>query len=308
MPPMSLPRILYVPGVRAKPPPEIHRLLLWRCLLEGIRRADPVVAGEMAAAPESLHMVPWGSLMYDGWRDPAADEPAIGALLADPAPGPDSIHEVFGWRHRVRFLAHRLGDRLPFLINWLASDGTRLNLDDSRRYFADADGIGGRIRALLRKELVEAWEADDRVLLMAHSFGSVIAWDTLWTLRQEAGPIDLFLTLGSPLGTRFVRRRLLGADRAGADSYPLGIRHWRNLAAIGGLPALGHRFAEDFAPMLVSGLVESITDRTDLVNPFRGPEGLNVHRCYGYFVNPATGAVIADWWRAASVRAGDQGS
>lgn len=283
-------------------------MLLWRCLLEGIRRADPVVAGEMAAAPECLHMVPWGNLMYDGWRDPAADEPAIEALLADPAPGPDSIHEVFGWRHRARFLAHRLGDRLPLLINWLASEGTRLNLDDSRRYFADADGIGGRIRALLRKELVEAWQAGDRVLLMAHSFGSVIAWDTLWTLRQEAGPVDLFLTLGSPLGTRFVRRRLLGADRAGVDGYPLGIRHWRNLAAIGGLPALGHRFAEDFAPMRVSGLVESITDRTDLVNPFRGPEGLNVHRCYGYFVNPATGAVIADWWRATSVHVDHQGS
>jgi hypothetical protein len=34
------------------------------------------------------------------------------------------------------------------------------------------------------------------------------------------------------------------------------------------------------------------------VNPFRGQEGLNAHKCYGYFVNAATGAAIADWWRA----------
>lgn len=304
--PMSLPRILYVPGVRAKPPPDIHRVLFWRCLLEGIRRADPAAAEAMASAPDCLRMVPWTRLMYDSWRDPAIDEPAIAALLADPGPQQSSIHEVFGWRWRAEFLAHRLADRLPFLIDWLASGGTRLNLEDSRRYFANADGIGDRIRELLRQELLAAWEAGESVLLMAHSFGSVIAWDTLWTLRETAGPIDLFLTLGSPLGTRFVRRRLKGADRAGAERYPRGIRQWQNLAAIGGLPALGHRFADDFSEMRDLGLVGSITDRTDLINPFRGPDGLNVHRCYGYFVNAHTGAAVAAWWRAAAARAGSQ--
>jgi hypothetical protein len=49
--------------------------------------------------------------------------------------------------------------------------------------------------------------------------------------------------------------------------------------------------------MLRLGLVAEITDQIDLVNPFRGQEGLNVHKCYGYFVNAVTGAAIADWWR-----------
>ena len=103
--------------------------------------------------------------------------------------------------------------------------------------------------------------------------------------------------MGSPLGTRYIRRQLMGATATGAARYPRGIRRWRNLSAIGGLTALGHRFAEDFAEMRRLGLVEEITDRTDLVNPFRGAEGLNVHRCYGYFVNAATGEAIARWWR-----------
>ncbi|MEZ5564792.1 MAG: hypothetical protein R3F24_04420 [Gammaproteobacteria bacterium] len=296
---MSLRRILYVPGVRAKPPPEIHRVLLWRCVLEGIRRADPMVAKEMAAAPDCLHMVLWGHLMYQSWRDSALDEPGIAALFADDQPSTESIREIFGWRRRAEFLAHRLGDRIPRLINLLAGDNTRLNIADSQRYFANVDGIGDRIRGLLRAELRRAWQSGDHVLLMAHSFGSVIAWDTLWTLREEAGPVDLFLTLGSPLGTRFVRQRLLGASGTGVDRYPRGIREWRNLAAIGGLPALGHRFADDFAEMRELGLVDSITDRTDLINPFRGPEGLNVHKCYAYFVNALTGAAIAAWWRSA---------
>ncbi len=296
-----MPRILYVPGVRAKPPPEIHRELFRRCLLEGIRRADAAVAEEMAAMPDCLRMVLWGHLLYDSWRDPAVDEPGIAAMLAETHPTKSSIQEIFGWRRRAEFLAHRLGDRLPFLINMLASDNTRLNLADSRRYFANADGIGDRIRELLQVQLRQAWQAGERILLMAHSFGSVIAWDTLWTLRHEAGPVDLFLTLGSPLGTRFVRQRLLGASHVGADRYPRGIRQWQNLAAIGGLPALGHRFADDFAGMRALGLVDSITDRTDLINPFQGVDGLNVHKCYAYFVNAATGAAIASWWRTASV-------
>ena len=194
---------------------------------------------------------------------------------------------------------HRLADRVPLLIDWLADADTRSNIDDSVRYFENRDGIADRIRALLAAELQSAWAAGDRVLLMAHSLGSVIAWDTLWQLSHVASPgradagIDLFLTLGSPLGTRFVRRRLLGAKASGARRYPQGIHRWRNLAGLGDLTALGHRFADDYAEMRRLGLVEEISDQTDLVNPFRGQEGLNVHKCYGYFVSAVTGAAIA---------------
>jgi hypothetical protein len=45
------------------------------------------------------------------------------------------------------------------------------------------------------------------------------------------------------------------------------------------------------------GLVESIIDETDLQTYFRGPEGLNVHKCYGYMANQRTGAILAAWFR-----------
>jgi len=299
--PASLPgvrRILYVPGIRAKPPPDAHRTLVRRCLIEGVRRADPRVAGDLAAAADCLRLVLWGHEFYPDYRDPDADAAAIEALVADEHPARRSIREVRAVRGRLRYLTHRLGDRFPGLIGLLAGEATRANLADSARYFANADGVADRIRGLLRDELARCWQAGDRVLLMAHSFGSVIAWDTLWELRGQAGPVELFLTLGSPLGTRYIRRQLKGAGLPGAAAYPRGIQRWENLAATGGLTALGHRFAKDFAGMRELGLVGSITDRTDLINPFRGPDGLNVHRCYGYFVNACTGAAIARWWRS----------
>jgi hypothetical protein len=297
-------RILYVPGIRAKPSPDRHREVLRKCVLEGVRRADAPAAEAIAALPECLRLVPWGHLFYPEYRDPGLDAAGIDGLLADPRPGRATIGELFGARRQAARFLHHLGDRVPLLIEWLADPDTRINISDSLRYFDNHAGVADRIRALLAAELRSAWAAGDRVLLMAHSLGSVIAWDTLWELGHAArtepadAGVDLFLTLGSPLGTRFVRRRLLGADATGAGRYPRGIRRWRNLAALGDRTALGHRFADDYAEMLQLGLVAEITDRTDLVNPFRGQEGLNPHKCYGYFVNAITGAAIADWWRA----------
>lgn len=300
-------RILYVPGIRAKPSPDLHRVVLRKCVLEGVRRADPLTAESLSATPDCLRLVPWGHLFYPDYRDLGLDAAGMDGLLADRSPARATVSEIFALKRRFAYLLHRLGDRIPLLIDWLADADTRINIDDSLRYFENRDGIADRIRALLGAELQSAWAAGDRVLLMAHSLGSVIAWDTLWKLSHSTQPghsgagVDLFLTLGSPLGTRFIRRRLLGAQASGARRYPQGIHRWRNLAALGDLTALGHRFADDYAEMLRLGLVAEITDQINLVNPFRGQEGLNVHKCYGYFVNAVTGAAIADWWREGSL-------
>ena len=40
------------------------------------------------------------------------------------------------------------------------------------------------MRAVLRSTLEAAWRDGDRVLLIGHSLGSVIAYDTLWELTH----------------------------------------------------------------------------------------------------------------------------
>ena len=297
--------LIYVPGIRAKPPPDVHRALLKDCLLTGVRRADSTVAAELEQAPTWLRLVPWGELFYPVYRDPELDRAAIAALLSSEA---GELPELRHWRYRLRYGSHLLGDRYPRLIDLVAGDSTRFNIAETERYFANHEGEGARIRALVAAALEAAWAAGDRVLLMGHSLGTVIAYETLWELCRRpggtGGTVELFLTLGSPLGTRFIRSRLIGRDRQGPDRYPTNIREWRNLAARGGLTALGRRMAVDFQEMQQLKLVERITDRVDLVNPFRGPDGLNVHKCYGYFVNPATGEAIARWWRGLPASSG----
>jgi pimeloyl-ACP methyl ester carboxylesterase len=140
------------------------------------------------------------------------------------------------------------------------------------------------------------------VLLIGHSLGSVIAWDVLWQLSHDKPApcrVDLFLTIGSPLGTRYVQRRLMGSREKGRRRYPVNIRRWINVTSVGDLMAVDPKLRSDFDEMIRLGLIEEIRDHPGPVyNFYRSDEGLNVHRSYGYLVNPVVGGIIAEWWRA----------
>ncbi|HHQ14998.1 MAG TPA: hypothetical protein ENK16_08200 [Chromatiales bacterium] len=293
--------IIYVPGIRPKPPADIHRANLWRCLLEGVRRVDDTTAGSLARHEDRFRLVPWPHVFYSHARDPAPDEPGLERLLALPGPEPEDISEAEHWHKRFAQLVYLLADRFPFLIDHVATPDLKETLQDSLRYLRNEQRIADRVRDMVRDAVTKAWEDGQRILLIGHSFGSVIAFDVLWQLSREQRAtfrLDTFLTLGSPLGMKFVRHRLLGARAHGLERYPDNIRRWVNLAAIGDLTALERRFARDYRPMLRHGLVECITDNLQLKNYFRGPNGLNVHKCYGYMINPETASVVARWWRS----------
>src|SRR5690606_3623176 len=151
---------------------------------------------------------------------------------------------------------HLVGDALPFFGRLVARPQLRLTMREVLRYFNDEDGIASEIRSLLKTVLREAWRADESVLLIGHSLGSVIAYDALWELsRAERDPrrVDLLITLGSPLATRFIRRSLRGADRHGEERFPANVSRWINFAAKGEKIAL-HPMKPFFAPMQALGL------------------------------------------------------
>jgi len=295
----SRPTIIYVPGMKPKPPAPDHRAALFRCLVAGIRRTDPAVADELAACPDCFRLVAWPHLFYDEPRDIAPDLPAIDRLLGLDGPEERDIEEAGHWHKRFGRLVYLLCDAFPVLIDWVANDAMKATLTDSQRYFSNEGGIAVEIRALLEKVLREAWGNDEQILLVAHSLGSVIAFDTLWEIGRHgdaAAKLD-FVTVGSPLGLNFARHRLLGAHEHGVKKYPHNIRRWWNLSAIGEMTALDRRFANDYREMVKLGLVEFIDDRNGLYNYFRGPDGLNVHKCYGYLNNRDVGVLVAGWWR-----------
>jgi hypothetical protein len=228
------------------------------------------------------------------------DEPGIERLLALPGPEERDVREAGSWRRRAQRALYLLSDAFPPLFDLVGDPTMRATLADTRRYFDNVDGVAVTVRHLVADALLDAWRNHRRVLLVGHSLGSVIAYDVLWELSHrfaEPGRVDLFLTLGSPLGLSFVQDRLLGAREEGRRRYPSNIRRWLNLAAVGEMTALDRPLAGTWGAMVDLGLLEGISDRMDLQTYFRGAEGLNVHRCYGYMANPVVGAAIAGWWR-----------
>lgn len=296
-------RIIFVPGMKPKPPPDIHRRELWRVLLAGIERVDNDLAQTLRRQPEIFDLVSWTYDFYSTYRDIALDLPGIGRALEIRDPAPGDIDEIESLNRRVQRWLHIVGDAFPFLIRWLAKPDVRLTMGEARRYLNDRNGVATKIRARLAAALQDAWAREQSVMLIGHSLGSVIAYDTLWHLTHEQGQshsVDTFITLGSPLATRFIRNHLLGAAQQGPARYPHNIKRWKNFSARGDMTAIHTGLKPTFGEMLDLGLLEAFEDHAGFYNFFRGDTGLNVHKSYGYLLSPVVVATLVDWLKSAT--------
>lgn len=74
-------------------------------------------------------------------------------------------------------------------------------------------------------------------VVIAHSLGSVVAYEALWAHPEPT--VELLVTLGSPLGLPgAIFNRLEPAPVAGRGHRPPGVRRWVNIADPGDLVAL----------------------------------------------------------------------
>lgn len=295
---MATRHIIFIPGINPKPPADEHRALLWRTLLEGVRRADVAAANNLQAHYAQFHLVSWNQLFYHEQKDISKDMPWVEALLGKPEATAQDIRDANAIKIKINRAALRVVDQRPFLLQLLPERSRKMALD-LERYFNNTDQVASSIRDLLKQTLQPILEKNEPVLIIGHSMGSIIAYDTLWEMSQQqalSGKVD-FMTLGSPLGMHYIQHRLLGWQSAGSGKYPSNIRKWINVAAEGDLAALNGNFSRSFKAMLDLRLLKSIEDHNHGVyNFFRNEDGLNSHRSSGYLVNPVVGRLIADWW------------
>ena len=297
---MTSPLILYIPGLLPKPEPGVHKIALRRCLIEGLRRADPEVATALADSEHSFDVVGWTYDFYREHRDFSLDAPSVDRLIEQQDATEQDIVEACTPGKRFMRWVYRVGDLLPFLIPHTASERVELHIRDLRRYVKNRNGIGDHTREMLKMPLRAAWESQRPVLLIAHSMGSVIAYDALWEMSHDGRDdfrLELLLTMGSPLGQNYLQRRILGHDRSGADRFPVNVKRWVNLAAVGDMTAIDPVLRNDFGEMIELGLVDEIED-IEIFNYFRQDGELNEHAEYGYLVNKVTADIVAGWWRA----------
>lgn len=291
-----------MPGKNPKPPAAQHRQQLFRSLLEGVRRIEPEIAADIESA-DSFTLIAWNHTFYG--KDTAIKSlmPWIDLLLQQHTYPDADLRQARRIKYRLARFLYQLGDRLHWIIPFLPDKRIKASIQDTSRYFSNKDDIACRVREFQKAALREASANQDKVLLIGHSMGSIIAYDALWELchlENYQHCVDTLLTIGSPLGMNYVQNFLRGHKEKKSRSYPGNIRHWVNIASRGDLVALDPSLEDDFNDMITAQLISSITDHHQGVfNHYRDSKGLNVHKSYGYLVNPVVARTIANWWRSA---------
>ncbi|MGW9046932.1 serine peptidase [Streptomyces lydicus] len=102
-----------------------------------------------------------------------------------------------------------------------------------------------QVRAAARSAVAESIRRARPRVVLAHSLGSVAAYEALHAHPELT--VDCFVTLGSPLGLPGgIFDHLMPTPIADRGARPAGVRYWVNLADTGDLVAIPHRLGDRF--------------------------------------------------------------
>ena len=175
---------------------------------------------------------------------------------------------------------------------------------DLCEYWNPDASFGSELRWSFSEALRRALNAQDEILVVAHSLGTMIAWDTFWKFSY-AGEyrhlrdryVALWITLGSPLGDSTVKAQLKGAQATGPRRFPTNITRWENVAAVDDYISHDEELANDYHEMLDSGgALERLQDHRIYNLAIRHGRS-NPHSSVGYLIHPIVSRLISGWLR-----------
>jgi hypothetical protein len=214
----------------------------------------------------------------------------FGIRLYDQLPGKSALPEFF--MDVGAAVAGAVGMRMP-MIGRLAKDFAA---------YLDDQAFAEEARRRLREKICQMMDRGDKIMLITHGTGSVIAYDVLWELSNDTATypeygeykVDQWLTLGSPLGDSIVQKRLLGAGERDDNRFPSNVISWHNLAAEDDYSCHDNTLADDFKKMMVQKRVSAVHDYRIFNLAVRYGKS-NPHSSVGYYIHPRLTKIIADW-------------
>ncbi|MFF3536401.1 serine peptidase [Streptomyces sp. NPDC002466] len=142
-----------------------------------------------------------------------------------------------------------------------------------------------QVRAAARSTVAESIRRVRPRVVLAHSLGSVVAYEALHA-HPELN-VECFVTLGSPLGLPGgIFDHLVPAPIADRGARPAGVRYWVNLADTGDLVAIPRRLGDRFP---VDQHADTPIGRIDF------------HTFGAYLSSPLTAAAIAPFARNLTI-------
>ncbi|RDH87732.1 MAG: hypothetical protein DIZ78_04065 [endosymbiont of Escarpia spicata] len=260
--------IISIHGLANKPPEETLAEWWEQAMLEGLQKNAGITLDSL-----NFHSVYWADTMY-----------------ATPDQDPDAYHKAEdgtlkryddGWLDIVRAKASSINGKIwdsakeLFGIDKIADKVLEKKLQDLHKYYTDSE-----LREELRKRLktVILDNRGDRIMLVAHSMGTIIAYDVLRQLGKEDPniKIDHFVTIGSPLGLPHVKYKI--SEESPLVRTPSIVKKWTNLADRRDPVAIDTHLADDY-----DSNEDGVKVRDDLV--INGWGKIH-HKSYGYLRTP----------------------
>jgi hypothetical protein len=296
--------IVGIHGLANKPKRTTEATWWETAIKEGLRKNCNIHIPDVA-----YHMVYWADLLYStplhddtGFNfDPLYNDESY----IEAAPGALRKHDPRMWDKVKAGVLGAMGTAMDAVggnatlaqLSDLAFAKTLKTLRDLAFYYDPHRTIRGRdghrrqARLVLMAELKNVLRPlkGQRMMLIAHSMGTIIAYDVLRDLGQEEPDFAVaqLVTIGSPLGLPYVKERVQ-QERAARPGAPVRTptivtERWVNYADRGDPVATDVHLADDYQANHRGIRVED-----DLVhNDYVGLNGKpNPHKAYGYFRTP----------------------
>ena len=313
--------IIGLHGLSNKPPEDRLKEWWWKSITDGVhfhreREGAPTANERQTILPEAnFTIIYWASLMYPHAKDIYSSNDNYVKIDEKP-PGrkpkwSDGVRRWFretsvgvwdGFRRRLpgnsyqRLVNRFLKEKFQDLHAYWAKKITRKfkyweddEWHEERREITD-DQLRDDFKDALLKNINSEEEVD--VLVIAHSMGTIIAYDTITGGQLSAldqNPVAL-ITIGSPLGLPTVRDHL---NKPPGEKRPTflatRLKAWFNFADPGDLIAAVPHLAPHFKdPQGTKRIKDSLVQ-----NDFRDRDGnINSHKSFGYLRCPEVAAVV----------------
>ena len=183
--------------------------------------ADCLFRGVGMGATEPAGLSPFGQRLFVSW---VAELRASEQLAASVSEGGLTLP----LRESANWLTEHCGSYAQRIVTAC--------VDELATYF---DPVHGDRREAVRARVADVIRRERPTVLLAHSLGSVVAYEALCADRNLA--VELFVTLGSPLAVRHVVFDRLSPMPAGRGIRPPGAGQWVNIADRGDPVAVPRR-------------------------------------------------------------------
>jgi len=293
--------IMGIHGLGNKPPSRILKTWWNKAISEGLRQIQhPGVFFR-------LELVYWADIFHPTPLNVHETDPKSSLFIEFPyATATDFSEKPPGkWRRRVLDFLERQMDQIFLKKDKTPPFQSVTNLI-IRHYFKDLDLYYSATvkdendqdvpaRDVIKQRLIRMLRKfqDKDILLIAHSMGSIIAYEVLCSLAQELN-IDTLVTIGSPLGQPLVMSKFLAEffpnqEDISKPGTPENVKNqWFNLSDLGDHVAMNYNLADDYMENSAGiGPQDQVVFNNYVYQNKRNP-----HKSYGYLRTPEFAEII----------------